>query len=1152
MERSLHRQSMALASVTVHFICLTLISVFPLISAFHFDDDGFLTNNSRFDQPFEEHVRPVADTYIVTFKGYYPSTTRLRFLTAAFHHINNGDDDTAAFQVLPRHNLCSSFPSNFDLVYLKGELKQNAIDAFQAHPAVRRVTPEHRLSRVRKQVNPTLSNAFNNQSNSFKVEIDGRRRLKWFLANDFLGSASRKLLRAIPRQITAVLHADHLWKAGLTGAGVRVAVFDTGLNEGHSHFRNVAERTDWTNEHTLDDLLGHGTFVAGVIASTRECLGFAPDAELHIFRVFTKSQISYTSWFLDAFNYAIIKRIHVLNLSIGGPDFMDQPFVDKVWELTANNIIMISAIGNDGPLYGTVNNPADQMDVIGVGGINFEDQIARFSSRGMTTWELPSGYGRVKPDIVTYGSAVRGSTLKGGCRTLSGTSVASPVAAGAIALLLSGVNQLNGHRFNVASVKQSLLHSARRIPAASMFEQGAGKLDLIRAHQTLRAYEPHVSLHPPYLDFTDCPYMWPYCTQPLYHGSMPVIVNITVLNGIGVSGRFVAQPKWFPYAEHGGHLLDVSVEHSKLLWPWSGWMAVRFQVKNEGSSWNGVIQGHINLTIESLPSADLSSGEEGPPQLKRSLVTFPIKVKVIPTPPRSKRLLWDQFHNLRYPPGYFPRDNLVMRKDPLDWNGDHIHTNFRDLYERLRASGYYVEVLGSPYTCFDARSYAALMIVDPEEEFFDEEIVKLKVDVQKFGLSVLLFADWYNESVMRKVKFFDENTRQWWTPNTGGSNVPALNQLLQRWDIQLSNQVLRGSFKLENHDMHYASGTSIAQFPADGLLLQQTLIDEGEEIVNNRTVHVTANILGLYSVKEEKEQDISSEHQPMDNDRASVQNKSSKDFAENEQIVNEVKSQPGRIAIYGDSNCLDSAHLKKDCFWLVEALLQFATTGQIPTLFLKQGLKITETEFLQMKTKAKSAPRRLPDSRLHVFSKVLLSPPNLSDHFAFVNQHESQPFESKTRPLPTCTTIRWQSGRLVNETLPNNLHRAYKTQLNVRLEHYLQSAAAAADAQLAVYSPSDGSQHAKRLDHFRSSTSFGPFSSSWWQASLMQTSALTYFLLVLCSVLFILLGCRHYGLWCKLRSFRRRLRLIHPGRTRFLLRRRRKYKKINANSFPLA
>ena len=41
-------------------------------------------------------------------------------------------------------------------------------------------------------------------------------------------------------------------------------------------------------------------------------------------------QVSYTSWFLDAFNYAILKRVDVLNLSIGGPDFLDQPFVDKV------------------------------------------------------------------------------------------------------------------------------------------------------------------------------------------------------------------------------------------------------------------------------------------------------------------------------------------------------------------------------------------------------------------------------------------------------------------------------------------------------------------------------------------------------------------------------------------------------------------------------------------------------------------------------------------------------------------------------------------------------------------------------------------------------------------------------------------------------
>lgn len=50
-----------------------------------------------------------------------------------------------------------------------------------------------------------------------------------------------------------------------------------------------------------------------------------------------------------------------------------------------------------------------------------------------------------------------------------------------------------------------------------------------------------------------------------------------------------------------------------------------------------------------------------------STIRLPVKATIVPTPPRSKRVLWDQFHNLRYPAGYFPRDNLRMKNDPLDW-----------------------------------------------------------------------------------------------------------------------------------------------------------------------------------------------------------------------------------------------------------------------------------------------------------------------------------------------------------------------------------------------------------------------------------------------------------------------------------------------------
>ena len=96
----------------------------------------------------------------------------------------------------------------------------------------------------------------------------------------------------------------------------------------------------------------------------------------------------------------------------------------------------------------------------------------------------------MKPDIVTYGSGVRGSALRGGCRSLSGTSVASPVVTGAIALLVGAVNHAH---INPASMKQALMDSAQRLGGANMFEQGSGKLDLLRAYHMLNTYRPQAT-----------------------------------------------------------------------------------------------------------------------------------------------------------------------------------------------------------------------------------------------------------------------------------------------------------------------------------------------------------------------------------------------------------------------------------------------------------------------------------------------------------------------------------------------------------------------------------------------------------------------------------------------------------------------------------
>ncbi|XP_057501343.1 subtilisin-like protease SBT6.1 isoform X2 [Actinidia eriantha] len=601
-------------------------------------------------------------------------------------------------------------------------------------------------------------------------------------------------------------------------------------------------------------------------------------------------QVSYTSWFLDAFNYAIATNMDVLNLSIGGPDYLDLPFVEKVWELTANSIIMVSAIGNDGPLYGTLNNPADQSDVIGVGGIDYSDHIASFSSRGMTTWEIPHGYGRVKPDVVAYGREIMGSKISTGCKSLSGTSVASPVVAGVVCLLVSVIPEGNRKDIlNPASMKQALVEGAAKLSGPNMYEQGAGRVDLLESYEILKSYQPRATIFPSILDYTDCPYSWPFCRQPLYAGAMPVIFNTTILNGMGVIGYVEGPPTWHPSDEEG-NLLSIYFTYSDIIWPWTGYLTLHMQIKDEGAQFSGEIEGNVTLSVYSPPA-------RGEKDRRSSTCVLHLKLKVIPTPPRSTRVLWDQFHSIKYPPGYIPRDSLDVRNDILDWHGDHLHTNFHNMFNMLRDAGYYVETLGSPFTCFDANQYGTLLLVDLEDEYFPEEINKLRDDIINTGLGLAVFAEWYNVDTMVKMRFFDDNTRSWWTPITGGANIPALNDLLTPFGIAFGDKILNGDFSIDGEQSRYASGTDIVKFPRGGHLHSFHFLDSSERgatqnILTSGTAKADFPILGLSAVG------------------------------------------GGRIAVYGDSNCLDSSHMVTNCYWLLKKILDFTSKNiKDPVLF---------------------------------------------------------------------------------------------------------------------------------------------------------------------------------------------------------------------------
>ncbi|KAK1314323.1 hypothetical protein QJS10_CPA06g00676 [Acorus calamus] len=827
--------------------------------------------------------------YVVRFRDYRRAEDHRSYLEEEL-----GSGGGGGWRWIERRNPASAFPTDFGVVSIEDRRRTDLIKRIGRLGLVRDVTVDSSYTRGLFFDGGSENGGFGRVEKrpgkiftSMSFESEG--------VFDLIVNSSTHRGRKLTMdrsQVTSMFGAERLWSKGYTGARVKMAIFDTGIRADHPHFRNIKERTNWTNEDTLNDNLGHGTFVAGVIAGEdAECLGFAPDTEIYAFRVFTDAQVSYTSWFLDAFNYAIATDMDVLNLSIGGPDYLDLPFVEKVWELTANNIIMVSAIGNDGPLYGTLNNPADQSDVIGVGGIDFNDHIASFSSRGMSTWELPHGYGRVKPDVVAYGRDIMGSKISSGCKSLSGTSVASPVVAGVVCLLVSVVPESTRKNIlNPASMKQALVEGASKLYGPNLYEQGAGKLNLLESYEILKNYQPRASIFPSVLDYTDCPYHWPFCRQPMYAGAMPVIFNATILNGMGVVGYIEGQPTWNP-SDEVGNLLSIHFTYSDVIWPWTGYIALHMQIKEEGSQFSGVIEGDVNVNVYSPPPP----GGKG---LRSNTCVLHLKVKVVPTPPRVKRILWDQFHNIKYPPGYIPRDSLDVRNDILDWHGDHLHTNFHFMFNMLRDAGYYVETLGSPLTCFDASRYGTLLLVDLEDEYFREEIEKLRDDVLNGGLGVIVFAEWYNVDSMVKMRFFDDNTRSWWTPVTGGANIPALNELLAPFGIAFGDKILNGEFSIDGEQSHYASGTNIVKFPGGGYLHSFQFQDNSENSANQNILQasgmtkVDSSILGL------------------------------------------VELSAGRIAVYGDSNCLDSSHMVTNCFWLLRRILDFTSRNiRDPVLF---------------------------------------------------------------------------------------------------------------------------------------------------------------------------------------------------------------------------
>jgi hypothetical protein len=98
---------------------------------------------------------------------------------------------------------------------------------------------------------------------------------------------------------------------------------------------------------------------------------------------------------------------------------------------------------------------------------------------------------------------------------------------------------------------------------------------------------------------------------------------------------------------------QVAVEHQVVVWPWSGWFAVKVSATQHAASrgFRGVVKGRITCVVSSVDAQGVK---------REQALELPVAVQVVPTPRKQQRLLWDQFHSISYPSGYFPRDNLKV------------------------------------------------------------------------------------------------------------------------------------------------------------------------------------------------------------------------------------------------------------------------------------------------------------------------------------------------------------------------------------------------------------------------------------------------------------------------------------------------------------
>ena len=326
---------------------------------------------------------------------------------------------------------------------------------------------------------------------------------------------------------------------GYTGAGVGVALIDSGVTQWHNDLtpqtrssvirtkdgKRVAESIDFVNgqSYSYDDN-GHGTHVAGIIVgngldSGGAYAGIAPSAHLLSLKVLDQQGKGVISDVIAALKWVFDNRsgynIRVVNLSVGAAvteSYLTDPLTRAVKRVVDAGVVVVCAAGNLGTnpqgqiQYGGITAPANAPWVLTVGAYSHEgtvsrsdDVMAAYSSRGPTAIDFAA-----KPDVVAPGTGTvsmadatsllfttRADFLLSGLATnpiqrylsLSGTSMAAPVVTGTVALMMQANPSLTP---NMA--KAIIQYTAQKYDNYNALTQGAGFVNAYGAVQLARFF----------------------------------------------------------------------------------------------------------------------------------------------------------------------------------------------------------------------------------------------------------------------------------------------------------------------------------------------------------------------------------------------------------------------------------------------------------------------------------------------------------------------------------------------------------------------------------------------------------------------------------------------------------------------------------------